>query len=437
MIITEEMKEAIDLIESTRVPLYITGKAGTGKTTLLRYIVSTIKKTFVVAASTGIAAVNAGGTTLHSLLQIPFGCLTDTTPLGRFPANKRKLINSIDVLIIDEISMVRPDVMDFADRRLRNVRCCDEPFGGVQIVMFGDLYQLPPVVKADEEKVISQFYKAPYFFCANVFAEKGFKMIELSHIFRQSDERFIQILNNIRLYDVKPEDIEDLGEQRVNDCASDFSGKAIHICTHKRDVHRINKTMLGKASHTFPATLSEKFSPNAAPCDTELALAVGARVMMLTNDHEAGYCNGSLGYVSEINDSGRIPKVTVILDSGKTATVEPHTWEAYEYKMKDKEVVKNVVGTCTQLPIALAWAVTIHKSQGLTFEEAIVHSKQAFCPGQVYVALSRCTSLKGLKLESFITKRQIIPDYNLLAFDKAMKKTGGLFTAEVYLELNK
>ncbi|WP_289191728.1 AAA family ATPase, partial [Bacteroides acidifaciens] len=183
MTITTEMKTALDLIENTKQPVYITGKAGTGKTTLLRYIVSSIKKRFVITASTGIAAVNAGGVTLHSLLHIPFGCLNESTNMGGLPPNKVKLINNIDAIIIDEISMVRPDVLDFIDRKLRAYRVSDKPFGGLQLIMFGDLYQLPPVVKAEEQTILNQFYKGPYFFYAKVFKEIGFTMVELTHIF--------------------------------------------------------------------------------------------------------------------------------------------------------------------------------------------------------------------------------------------------------------
>lgn len=437
MTITTEMKTALDLIENTKQPVYITGKAGTGKTTLLRYIVSSIKKRFVITASTGIAAVNAGGVTLHSLLHIPFGCLNESTNMGGLPPNKVKLINNIDAIIIDEISMVRPDVLDFIDRKLRAYRVSDKPFGGLQLIMFGDLYQLPPVVKAEEQTILNQFYKGPYFFYAKVFKEIGFTMVELTHIFRQSDPKFIEILNHIRSYRLSPDDMDELAERRDKTNSGRYNTTAIHICTHKAEVQKINNSLLGEDVHTFKAVLKDKFNPNAAPCDMELNISVGARVMMLVNDHNIGYCNGSLGYVTDITQKeDGTPIVTVSLDNGIQTSVEPYKWEANEYKVEDKKIVKTTVGSCTQLPLSLAWAITIHKSQGLTFDKIIVHTKRTFCPGQIYVALSRCTSLEGITLDSFITTKHIFADDELVAFEKAMVESGNVFDKETYKALN-
>ena len=434
MIITDEMKVALDLIENTNESLYITGKAGTGKTTLLRYVVSSIKKSFVVAAPTGVAAVNAGGVTLHSLLNIPFGCLTEKTPIGGLVPSKRKLIQTLEVIIIDEVSMVRPDVMDFVDRKLRVYRQCNQPFGGVQIIMFGDLYQLPPVVKAEEWDILRNIYKGQYFFFAQVFASMKFKVIELTNIFRQTDQRFIEILNNIRKYEIFPEDIDDLAECRNTGAGTDFESTAIHVCTHRADVQRINSALLGTPTFVSKAVIKDRFNENAAPCDAELKLRVGARIMMLTNNKEAGYCNGSLGYVSNIElDSAGTPKVAVELDNGVVTEVAPYTWEAFEYEVDKKQMVnKKTVGSCTQLPLSLAWAITIHKSQGLTFDNIIIHARKAFCPGQVYVALSRCKTLDGLKLDSFITKKAIMPDSDLIKFESLLQQSNGEFTPVVY-----
>lgn len=428
MTITDEMKKAIDIIENTDEPIYITGKAGTGKTTLLRYIVQTVKKDFVVTAPTGVAAINAGGMTLHSLLNIPFGCLDDSTNLGGLPPNKKKLINKIDAIIIDEVSMVRPDLLDFIDRKLRAYRVCDRPFGGVQMIMIGDLYQLPPVIKSDEEKVIRRTYKGDFFFFAKVFKNIGFHIVELNHIFRQSDPKFISILNNIRSYKLPIGDMDELAELRDKVKSEDYDSQAIHICTHKRDVQSINTKLLGEATHTFTATITGKFSDKVAPCDMELKLREGARVMLLVNDRDGKYYNGSLGNVKEFVED----KITVVLDDGEEVFVEPHKWEAYEYKIKDDQVTKTSVGTCTQYPLTLAWAITIHKSQGLTFPKIVVHNKYTFCPGQIYVALSRCTSMEGITLDSYITKRHIMPDDDLIRFEEAVQQTGGDFNSETY-----
>lgn len=432
--ITPEMATILEAVETSNKPIYITGKAGTGKTTLLKYIISSINKKFVVTAPTGVAAINAGGTTLHSLLRIPFGCLNDKTPLGGLSKDKAELIRELDAIIIDEVSMVRPDLIDFIDRKLRHVRKCSKPFGGLQIIMFGDLYQLPPVVRPDERKIMSEFYKGDYFFFANVFKECGFQIFELTHIFRQSDSKFIRILNNIRLYNVDPEDMDVLAERRMKGCAEDFKGNAIHICTHKADVQRINNNLLGKTKRKYEAKLDGKFSESSIPCDTALALREGARVMMLVNNHEDGYSNGSLGHVVGFNKGKNLNGdiILVELDNGKTIEVCPHTWKAYDYELSNGVIVQKEIGSCSQYPLSLAWAITIHKSQGLTFDSAIIHNKKAFCPGQVYVALSRCRTLEGVTLEGFITPRQVMADKALLAFEEAMMKSNGVFTTETY-----
>lgn len=425
MELTNEMKQAVDNILEDRTPLFITGKAGTGKTTLLHYIVSTVRENVVVAAPTGVAAVNAKGSTLHSLFNIPFGVLDPTAPvkLSKF-TNKVGVMNAMRVLIIDEVSMVRPDVMDYIDAVLRGYRKNSMPFGGVKVVMIGDLYQLPPVVTAQEKDIISLWYTNHYFFNARVFNKTDIKVIELSRIFRQSEPTFIQLLNNIRTYNVGPDDLDMLSELRNKECKNSFNGQYIHICTHKIDVSRINTELLGKPTHTFKAKVTDKFNVNSAPCDLELKIRVGARVMILINDKTQGICNGSLGNIKEIKDDA----VIVTLDNGKDVNISMNTWEDVEYKMTQGKLTSTSKGTISQFPITLAWAITIHKSQGLTFDHVIIHTKGAFCPGQIYVALSRCRTLEGIYIDSFISQRHIIPDSSLINFEQAYKSNNNIYS---------
>lgn len=429
IIITDEMKKAIELIETTNRCIYITGKAGTGKTTFLKNLVTNCKKKIIITASTGIAAINAGGVTLHSLLNIPFGVLDPYLPVTQgLPPYKYELINSIEVLVIDEISMVRPDTIDYIDKKLRVFRNNREPFGGVQVVMFGDLYQLPPVVPTNEKDILLQFYRGVYFFYANVLRYCGFHIVELNHIFRQTDQKFINILNNIRSYRPTQEDIEELAELRNRKESCNYDGSHIHICAYKRDVQRINEELLGTPSHIYHAVIEKDFNANFAPCDIKLSLRVGARVMMLVNDKFQLYCNGSLGVVEGLSDK----VVTVKLDNGCSVAVERYEWSAKEYKMKDGKIISETKGTCKQFPLTLAWAITIHKSQGLTFDNIVIHAKEVFCSGQVYVALSRCTSLQGIVSDVFIDHKHILPDEELVIFEKSYKETNYIYNSETY-----
>jgi hypothetical protein len=432
MVLTEEMSQAFQLIENSTECLYITGKAGTGKTTFLKYIVENTHKKIIVAASTGIAAINAGGVTLHSLFNIPLSIQNPNDGMkGKIYEDKIRLFEMLDALIIDEISMVRPDILDYIDRKLRLYRMTDLPFGGVQIIMFGDLYQLPPVVKSDEKNVLLQMYRGVYFFYAHVWRECGFRMIELTNVFRQSDGRFVEILNHIREYKLTARDINDLDVIRDRKEAQNYNNSHIHICTHRRDVQKINSEMLGEPTHVFMADFKDEFPISSAPCNEKLELRVGARVMTLINDPNHLFCNGSMGEVIDIDNE----VVKVKLDDGNLVGITKFKWVAHEYQTKDDKIEVIDKGSCIQFPLTLAWAITIHKSQGLTFDKITIHTKSVFAPGQLYVALSRCTSMEGIISESFIDKRHIIPDNELLAFERAVKACNNIFNRNTYRSL--
>lgn len=429
MTLTNEMTQAFQLIEETKENLYITGKAGTGKTTLLKYIVSNTSKRVVVAASTSIAAINAGGVTLHSLFNIPLGVQSPNDKMGgRFYPDKVALYQRIDTLIIDEISMVRPDTIDYIDRKLRLYRMRDEPFGGIQVVMFGDLYQLPPVLKKDEKDILLMFYRGVYFFYAHVFLKYGFRVIELNTVFRQSDSRFVEILNHIRNYKMTARDIEDLDVLRDRRESRNFDNDHIHICAFKKDVQKINSELLGQPTFQSGAVYAGDFPLSSTPCDGVLSLRVGARVMTTVNDPNHLYCNGSLGVITSLAPGA----IGVHLDTGNDIAVALYEWKAKEYKLVGDKIETIDKGSCTQYPLTLAWAITIHKSQGLTFDKVSIHANNIFAPGQLYVALSRCRSMEGIITESFINNKHIIPDKELIAFEKAYQAHKNIFNRDTY-----
>lgn len=422
MELTDEMKKVMDIVENTRFNVFVTGKAGTGKTTLLRHLLRNVKKNMVVTAPTGVAAINAGGATLHSTFGIPFEpfCPFDNVTMN-LPQHKIDVIYSLDVLIIDEISMVRPDVLDYIDKKMQLCRRNKEPFGGAQVVMFGDMFQLPAVITGSCKTVLSQFYGGGSFFNARVFREKGFYVVELDKVFRQTDEKFISLLNHVRNYSVTEDDLDELVELRNKKDSKDFESHRIHLCTHKANAEEINHRMLGKPTNTYKADLTGSFKESSMPCDAELKLRVDARVMILVNDGVSQrYCNGTLGNVVALTDN----LITVKTDEGETVKLERHKWIDYSYCLKDGKIEKTENGSCKQFPVTLAWAITIHKSQGLTFDCIALHVDKAFTPGHIYVALSRCRTLDGIVTDSYITKKHIIPNNDLIKFEEEYKKNG-------------
>lgn len=426
------MQSAWDSIVKDEEPLFITGRAGTGKTTFLQYIVANLKREVAVCASTGIAAVNAGGVTMHSLFGIPIEIYNpNEKPKMRLTPAKIDVLQCMDVLVIDEVSMVRPDTLDYVNQTLKIVRKNSEPFGGVKVVMFGDLFQLPPVAKPTESTILQAFYSGINFYHAQVFRQTSLRVVELTQVFRQTDEEFIGILNNMRTYQTTDEDIDTLAQTRNKSVCESFDGKHIHICALRREVDKINKDMLAEPTHTYEAKTTGNFPAGNAPAEQILRLREGARVMTLVNSTEDGYCNGSLGVVVGLTDS----KVIVELDKGGRVAIEPVKWTAKDYAMENGKLQVIDKGSFCQIPLALAWAITIHKSQGLTFDKVAIHAKFTFCPGQMYVALSRCRSLDGIATDVFVSRKHIIKNEELLRFEKVCSETG-YFNLDNFLQNN-
>lgn len=410
-----ELRQAWDFVEHTGKSIFLTGKAGTGKTTFLKTVKERSHKRMVVVAPTGVAAINAGGVTIHSFFQLPLSPYVPNASFQQkysYSKEKRKIMRTIDMLIIDEISMVRSDVLDAVDNVMRRFREHDKPFGGVQLVMIGDLHQLTPVVKPDEEQLLKQYYDTPYFFGSKALKSIDYVTIELHHVYRQSDEQFLQILNDIRDGHATSEDLQTLNS-RYNPA---FRPKAedgyIRLTTHNRmadDYNSHELWALKAKSFTFNAEIDKDFPEYEFPTDRILTLKTGAQVMFLKNDPKGRYYNGRIGHVTYVDDN----KILVLCPGDTNAIeVEKEIWENTKYKINEetKQIESEVVGTFTQYPLRLAWAITIHKSQGLTFDHAIIDAQFSFASGQVYVALSRCKTLAGLVLASPIPPKAIIND---------------------------
>ena len=418
MTFNQEFNQAWDFVEHTGISIFLTGKAGTGKTTFLKYVREHSTKRMIVVAPSGVAAINAGGVTIHSFFQLPLSPYVPGARLQQrydFSKDKRRILQTLDMLVIDEISMVRCDLLDEVDNVLRRFRRHNLPFGGVQLLMIGDLSQLSPVVTAEDEAILGQYYKSPFFFDSDALKRTPYVTIQLKQVYRQSDMNFLSILNHIR--DGKPTDADlQLLNMRLNPgFRPDKKDGYIRLVTHNRMADFENRTELNRLQgrlYTFDAVIEGDFPEMSYPTDSHLELKVGAQVMFIRNDSEGTYYNGKIGIVHAVTDNGEVE-----VECQGTAgfiTVGPQTWENTKYKLNEKnEIEADVQGTFAQIPLRLAWAITIHKSQGLTFDHAIIDAGRSFTTGQVYVALSRCRTLEGIVLATPITHNAIQTDHRV------------------------
>lgn len=426
-----QLQLANNFLSFTGENIFLTGKAGTGKTTFLKTLKKNSPKRMVVVAPTGVAAINAGGVTIHSFFQLPFspyvpGAKMQNEGIRRFSKNKINIIRSLDLLVIDEISMVRADMLDAIDEVLRRFKDRKKPFGGVQLLMIGDLQQLAPVVKDDDWSILKNYYETAFFFSSRALKNSSFTGIELKHIFRQSDQEFIDLLNKVRDNEMDENDLRKLNKQFIPNFSPPEEEGYITLTTHNYQANRINANRLNKLTnkkYTFVCSVEDDFPESAYPADAVLELKTGAQVMFLKNDPsvEKRYYNGKIGKVTEIDDNE-----IEVLCPGDTEpiAVERAVWENTKYNLNDRtsEIEENVVGKFMQFPLKLAWAITIHKSQGLTFEKAIINAQQSFAHGQVYVALSRCKNLEGLVLNTPLDSGSVINDETVIGFTENVEE---------------
>ena len=429
----KEFQDALQLITHTRQSVFLTGKAGTGKSTFLKYICNHTRKKYVVLAPTGIAAINAGGVTLHSFFKLPFRPMLPDDPdlslshgrifeFFKYPKEKRKIIAEVDLIIIDEISMVRADIIDCVDRVLRvysgNMRL---PFGGKQLLFVGDVFQLEPVVPSDQKEILSLFYASPFFFSARVFKDINLVPIELQKVYRQTDPVFINVLDRIRNNAARKQELDTLNGRYFPSFEPQNEDMYITLATRRDQVDFINEKKLAELpgeEYVSVGKIEGDFPESSLPTQLNLSIKEQAQVIFIDNDYERRWVNGTIGMVSGIDENGN---VYVLLESGVEHLVEPTSWRNYKYKYNEKErrIEEEIVGTFEQLPIRLAWAITVHKSQGLTFSRVVVDlTGGVFAGGQTYVALSRCTSLEGLVLKSTISSRDIFIRKEIVEFSQ-------------------
>ncbi|MDR0972111.1 MAG: AAA family ATPase [Bacteroidales bacterium] len=434
----EQLLLAKKYVEETNTNIFLTGKAGTGKTTFLRGLQNTLPKRMVVLAPTGVAAINANGATIHSFFQISFGPFLEKNVSNnkngnshfRFSKNKLNIIRSLELIIIDEISMVRADLLDAIDYTLRLIRYRQRniPFGGVQLLMIGDLQQLPPVCKDEEWDMLHYYYDTPYFFSSIALQKSSFITINLKEVFRQKDKQFINILNAVRNNNITEKLLDKLNDRSNVDFDPSLDEGYIILTTHNYQAKQINDSKLKNLDFpiiSYTATVNGEFPENSYPNDFILELKIDAQVMFIKNDigefSKRKYYNGKIGKIVSLDEDTIVVRCP---NESEDIVVKKHTWNnlKYEINPENNEIEQISLGTFEQYPLRLAWAITIHKSQGLTFDKVIINSNQAFASGQVYVALSRCRTLEGIILSSTINPQSIIVDNTLVEFDKEQEE---------------
>ena len=430
----KEFQDALKLVQYTRQSLFLTGKAGTGKSTFLRYVCKNTKKKHIVLAPTGIAAINAGGCTMHSFFKLPFHLMLPDDPnmslqrgriheFFKYTKPHRKLLEELELVIIDEISMVRADLIDAIDRILRvyshNLR---EPFGGKQLLLVGDVFQLEPVVKGDEREILNRFYPTPYFFSARVFQQIDLVSIELQKVYRQTDQRFINVLDHIRNGTAGATDLQLLNTRYGTSIARSEDDMYITLATRRDNVDYINERKLAELPGdpvTFPGEVTGDFPESSLPTSKELQLKPGAQIIFIRNDFDHRWVNGTIGTVSGFDPEEET--LYVRTDDGKECDVKQESWHniRYTYNEEKHQIEEEVLGVFKQFPIRLAWAITVHKSQGLTFSRAVIDfTGGVFAGGQTYVALSRCTSLGGIQLKKPINRTDIFIRPEIVSFSE-------------------